>query len=189
MGTAGTRDRVEFADHVFLHYSGLFAQYPRAGVTLERLVADFLGEPVELEQFRGQWLSLSPADQTRLSTSPLGRGGNNRLGETAIAGERVWSVDTRFRMRLGPLSYAAFCSLLPGGQRLVVLSQLIRTYAGPELDFDIQPVLRHDEVPRCELKASAANPPQLGFNTWICSVPKTDDAEDAVFTSLGLPTR
>ena len=51
-------------------------------------------------------------------------------------------------MRLGPLSYEAFQKLLPGTHMLTQLGQTVRMYAGPELPFDAQLILRRDEVPR-----------------------------------------
>jgi type VI secretion system protein ImpH len=86
------------------------------------------------------------------------------------------------------MGYDQFRRLMPGCRRLVQLGQVARTYVGPELDFDIQPVLRGDETPPCRLAADG-EPPRLGWNTWVASVPRSRDAEDAVFVAEGLPTR
>ena len=87
------------------------------------------------------------------------------------------------------MSYAAFEQLMPNGRLSVALAQLTRTYVGTELQFDVQLVLRRDEVPPCQLKADAASGPRLGWNTWTSSVPRQADAEDAAFACDGRPSR
>ena len=51
---------------------------------------------------------------------------------------------------------------------LTQLGQIVRTYAGPELDFDAQLILRRDEVPPCQLAPTGVGA-RLGWNTWACS--------------------
>jgi type VI secretion system protein ImpH len=88
-----------------------------------------------VEQFRGEWLSLPPEART-----PLGRG--VWLGVNCVVGQRVWDVQGQFRVRIGPLAYKQFLSLLPATPGLRALGQMTRAYVGPELDFDVHLVLR-----------------------------------------------
>jgi len=188
LGRPALRNRMKITDQTLLYYSGLFAHYPRNAVSVERMLADYLRLPVTVKQFQGQWLRLEPAEQTAMPGMACPDGQNCQLGTTAIAGERVWSIEHTFRVRLGPMSYPEFRDLFPGSQRLTQLAQLVRTYVGPEFDFDTQLILRREEVPRCQLSANEADGPRLGWNTWACShVPKTD-ADQAVFISEGCPT-
>jgi type VI secretion system protein ImpH len=152
------------------------------------MLAEWFGLPVNLEQFRGQWLRLDPAEQTAMPDAIRPRGLNAQLGATTIAGERVWSVESKFRLRLGPLSYDTFQRFLPGSRLLTQLGQIARTYAGPELDFDAQLVLRREEVPFCQLAPSGTGA-RLGWNTWACSRTRSLDADEAVFVSDGWPSR
>jgi type VI secretion system protein ImpH len=99
-----------------------------------------------------------------------------------IVGERVWDVQSKFRLRVGPLTYPQFRRLMPGGDGLRPLCELTRSYAGPELSFDVQPVLRAADVPPCRLGAVDDDPAQLGWNTWIASEAFTADAADPVFS-------
>jgi type VI secretion system protein ImpH len=104
-----------------------------------------------------------------------------------VAGERVWDVQSKIRLRLGPLGYARFTEFLPDRtptsrrKEFFLLCHLVRLYVGPELDFDVQLVLRAEEVPACQLAPSESDGPQLGWNTWIRSQPQARDADDAVF--------
>lgn len=182
-------------DLSLLRYAGLLAQRPRSAANLEALLADYFVVPVKVEQFQGQWLQLEDDDQSRLgSNEPTAM-----LGTGAIVGPRVWNVQGKFRVRLGPLTYQQFCAFFPDrsptSQRktFFLLSQLVRLFAGPEFDFDIQLTLRREEVPPTRLAADDEIGPRLGWNTWLCSTPPEQDAEDAVIpgqevTRLGLDT-
>lgn len=170
-------------DLSLLHYGGFLAHRPRCAVSLEAMLRDYFGFDVQVKQFQGQWLYLERANQSSLDPD----GGNCRLGIDLVAGERVWDVQCKFRVRLGPLDYATFEEFLPdrsprpGRKAFFLLVHLVRLYVGPELDFDVQPVLRARDVPECRLTANGASGPRLGWNTWIRSQPMTHDAADAVF--------
>ena len=137
--------------------------------------------PVALRQFQGQWLALSQEDRSLLPAAHDLRGQNNRLGGNVVIGERVWDVQSKFRIRLGPLEYARFRQFLPSGPSLPTLGQLVRTYVGPQWDFEVQPVLRAAEAPWCRLGGDRQDPSRLGWNTWIRNRPLSRDPDDAVF--------
>src|SRR5205823_184923 len=109
------------------------------------------------------------------------------LGVDSIAGARVWYVQSRFRLRLGPLTYRQFEDLLPDRapvterKTFFLVAQLARLFAGAELDFDVQLVLAAAEVPRAELAEAAGAGPRLGWNLWLISAPPPAAADDAVF--------
>jgi len=220
MGTGGLRRRLDFDDEAFLFYAGHFAHFPRSALALERILADYFELPVHLEQFRGQWLYLSPEDQTALpprrrvaggsgvigglgvaggsrvagtersdapANSPSGASlrsapatPSKRLGQDVVVGQRVWDVQSKFRVRLGPIGYRQFCRFMPSGDALRPICQMVRSYAGVQFDFDVQPVLRAEEVPWCRL-GDRGDPARLGWNTWVRSRAFEHDVDDAVF--------
>jgi len=186
LGTAGLRRRLEFDDEAFLFYAGHFAHFPRSATALETILADYFALPVRVQQFRGQWLYLSPEDQTCF---PSRRGGTpgKRLGQDVVVGQRVWDVQSKFRVRLGPIGYRQFSGYMPSGDALRPICQLVRSYVGPQFDFDVQPVLRADEVPACRL-GNPADPARLGWNTWVRSRPFERDVDDAVFYAEEQPS-
>jgi type VI secretion system protein ImpH len=71
---------------------------------------------------------------------------------------------------------------MPDGGALKPLSQMIRSYAGVQFDFDVQPALKSAEVPWCQLGGDGASPARLGWNTWIRCNEFTNDVDDAVFS-------
>jgi type VI secretion system protein ImpH len=148
-------------------------------VALEALLADYFDLPVQVEQAQGQWLTLGDGDCSCLPGGP--EGCNNELGVSVFLGERVWDVQSKFRVRVGPLRYPQFRQFMPDGDALEVLCQLARTYAGPDLDFDVLPVLRRDEAPRCRLGGGGADASRLGWNTWVHEDDYAAHLTDAVF--------
>jgi type VI secretion system protein ImpH len=182
-GEARERILARIDDLALLYYAGFLSHRPRCAVALEAMLRDYFRLPIQVRQFQGQWLRLEPASQSRMG----GAEANNQLGVNLVAGERVWGVQSKIRVRLGPLSYARFSEFIPDRspvpqrKSFFLLAHLIRLYVGPELDFDVQLVLKAAEVPDCRLIDGPAGPPRLGWNTWVCSQPLPRDAADAVF--------
>jgi type VI secretion system protein ImpH len=172
-------------DLAILYYAGLFAQRPRNARSLAAIVSDLFDLPVQVQQFSGQWLDVPPEQQ-----SSLVEGGNNELGLNVVAGERVWDVVSSFRLRIGPLDLSTYQELMPDRaprprrKSFFLLCQIIRLYVGPEFDFEIQLVLKGQQVPECELVEGGRDVlgPRLGWNTWITDGPM-DHAEDAYFAA------
>lgn len=174
------RPRRAIADETLRFYAGLLAQRHRSALGLERMLADYFETPVAVRQLVGQWLRLAPENQSCFTADGLD--GNMRLGVNTVVGERVWDAQSKFRVRLGPLTYRQFQDFLPSGTAYQPLTHLTRLYAGAQLDFDVQAVLRADEVPLCSLTVDAARSVRLGWDTWIHSRPFTHDAADAIFS-------
>lgn len=177
MGTQGLKERLRFNPTTLLGYAGLIGQHPHSSISLQHMLCDYFKLPVKIEQFIGEWLDLSVENQTHLTSQD----GNNALGETAMAGTRVWDQQARFQLRFGPLKLPDFLRMLPSGQAYGSLIQLTRYFTGQELDFDIRLVLQAKEVPACRLQEDQECPPRLGWNTWLKSHEFTQDAEDVVF--------
>lgn len=186
LGTERLRRPATVEDEAVLYYSGHFARYPRSARGLEDVLEDFLGLPVDVRQFQGQWLRISEDDRSALLGRRSDRPSSMRLGSDAILGERVWDVQSKIRLRIGPVDYEQFRRFLPNGSALAQLRELARLYVGPTLDFDVQLVLRRSETPRIQLGGSATDQPRLGWNTWLRSKPVNHDPEDAVFADNDL---
>jgi type VI secretion system protein ImpH len=182
LGSRSLRDQHAFDDHAILYFGGLFATRFRNAVSLEQLLGSYFELHAEVLQFQGQWLYLTEESQSSMPSSALRSGLNLSLGETAVAGSRVWDLQSRIRIRLGPLSWAQFARLLPGTDGLSRIKDMIRMYIDINLDFDIQLILRREEVPLCRLTAGDDFRPLLGQNTWVGADPDArSPACDAVY--------
>lgn len=185
LGTYKTRRRLSIDDEAVLFYGGLFAHDGRCAQSLERLLCDYFNLSIEVRQFQGQWLYLGAQDRSSLPSNEHPQGLNNRLGVDLVVGDRVWDVQGKFRLRIGPLSYKQFQRFTPTGDDLRTITEMTRLYVGPEFEFDVQPVLKAAEVPWCQLSADQTDGPRLGWNTWIHAREFDHDADDAVFTLPG----
>ena len=172
------RDRMTVPDRALTFYAAAFAQQSRPASVLEGLLRDYFGLPVQVLQFQGRWLYLPESQLTR-----AGRGGAfNRLGIDAMIGSKTWDDQGMFRVRVGPLGFDDFLSLQPGGRTWVALTDLVRFFVRGALEFEVQPVLRAEEVPECEASRDGRKAARLGRTAWLRGRrPFARDADDAVF--------
>jgi type VI secretion system protein ImpH len=180
-GTPHLSGRMAVEDEVVLFYAGLFAARLRPPGALQAMLADYLGMAVRIEPFSGRWVPVAASEQTRLpraGEAPVFA----TLGVDAVAGARIWDVQGNFRVVVGPVDAHGMRALMPDQPKLRKLVDLVRAYAGLDLGFDVQVVLRADSVPDLAMTAGpdAANAPRLGWNTWAKSLPALADKADIV---------
>ncbi len=173
LGEISLQNRMGIDDRNLLFYSGNFSNSRPTLSGLTRMLQEFTQMNVEIRQFQFEWLYLESGDQTNLSNP------RKRLGQNVVIGNRVGSIQNRFRIRLGPVHWQQFLELLPSRKRLQEFTQFTRAYIGLGLDFDFQLVLKGSEVPCMQLGNEECG--LLGWNTWMVSSTIDRDIEDAVF--------
>ena len=170
LGTKGLRGRMHLEDESLLPYSGLIMQKPHSATALAQIVADYFRINAKIEQFFGQWIDLDKESITKLSQA------NSSLGLDAIIGTRIWDQQSKFRLILGALSFKEFRAFLPDGTAHKPLKSIIRFMINLEFDFDVQLILKANEVPGTILTTRALRRPMLGWTSWLKSQPfETDD--------------
>ena len=173
---AALRGREPIPDETRLHWAGLFAMSSRPAEGLARILAGFFEVPVRIEECVGHWIHLP-----RRSLSRLG-GDDAVLGTAATLGERVWDTAGKFRVVAGPVGLDTFRRLLPGGASLDRVRAIVSAWAGDELWWDLNVILRRADVPATRLDARCG----LGRTTWLLSGPATHDAADYVYEPVSL---
>jgi type VI secretion system protein ImpH len=163
-GMDGMRERDAVPDAAKLHFAGRLACQSRSADGLRAILCQFLALPVQIEQFVGGWLALSPEIRSRLGGPGLG----GALGVSVVLGAQVWDTQHKFRIVIGPLDFADYRRLLPGGDSLKRVVAWVRNYLGDSLAWDLRLILRHDAVPPLMLGAGAGA--QLGWTSW-CAAP------------------
>ena len=179
LGTPGLQDRQAISDHALVYYAGLVNQQPRSAIALRHLIMDYFDVPVEVEQFVGCWKQLSPDELCGLDAD--GETHSGMLGFGAVAGDEVWSAQTRARVLLGPLSLEQYLDFLPGGTAFEPLRAITRFFAGNEIDFEVQLILRREDTPACELGADGGVAPRLGWVSWARTAPMQRDPAETIF--------
>ncbi|OSQ51927.1 type VI secretion system baseplate subunit TssG [Marivita geojedonensis] len=167
------RDRDAMPDLAKRHFAGVLSAAPKNAEGLVAVIGGFFDAPVSLEEFVGAWLTLEPDDRWQL-------GGLGGLGTTACIGERVWSHSSKFRLRIGPLTLEEYKRFLPGTPALRRLRAIVRNYVGDQLDWDVNLVVRGEDVPQAQLGSTT----QLGLTSWIGSEDHPAEVADLFMTPL-----
>ncbi|GAB4267878.1 MAG: type VI secretion system baseplate subunit TssG [Methylomicrobium sp.] len=170
IGTEAFAARDAMPDLAKLYFVGYLSCQAKHAEGLRAMLAEFFRLPVSIDEFVGEWLVIQEKDQTRLGDTPR----TGELGISAILGSRVWSCQHKFRIRLGPLTLNEYCSLLPGGDRLEQLIAIVRNYIGDELSWDVNLILKKDEVPKARLGGYSV----LGWTSWLGDRHSEADADD-----------
>ncbi|WP_110687074.1 type VI secretion system baseplate subunit TssG [Salinicola aestuarinus] len=160
---------------LFTWFSGLWSQKPRNVGNLQAILEYTFELPCRIEPFTGRWIRLDPAQYTRLGEA------NARLGESAVAGTRVRDYQSTFRVVFGPLTLAAYQSLLPDSPAHAKLIRLLRFYAGIELDFEIELILDRQHIPAPRLGDGSAALGRLG---WLKPPDRPADAHGHALFSI-----
>jgi len=172
LGVSELRHRDAIPDWAKLYYSGWLAGQTRSADGLEAILRDFFQMPVRILTFLGHWLQLSEHSVCRLGERPE----TATLGHSAVIGSRVWDCQLKFRIRVGPVGLSQLQRLLPGTETFIRLQAWVRGYSGDEHLWDMQVVLKKEEVPAIQLGRSGL----LGWTSWLKSRPTERDAEDLV---------
>lgn len=168
IGSPALRGRDEIGDFAKLHFAGLMANQRRPAAGLVTILRAYFKVPVEIEQFVGHWMRIPLDGQTRIGMVDRG----NRLGTSAVLGRKVWDCQHKFRLVIGPLGYADYQRMLPGGASMTRLLAWVRSYAGLVLDWDVRLILKQEQVPRLALGAR-----RLGWTTYLGSSPARRDPD------------
>ena len=179
LGTPGLAKQLGLPPDALPFYVGLLGMPTRPAVALEMVIEDYFGVPVEVDQFIGGWYSIDVPSQCALGdeSSPA-----SQLGVGAVAGDEIWDVQARARLRVGPLSREEYDTFLPTGRAYQELRALTKFFTGEQVDIELQLVLAKDDVPSVSLDAGAKPATPLGWCTWLRSRPFTRDAGDTILT-------
>jgi type VI secretion system protein ImpH len=177
VGTPGLQGRQPVPDHSLVYYAGLLAQKPRSAEALRLILMDYFEVPVEIEQFAGAWFPLDLGTQCCLRD---GRTSSEQLGYGAIAGDEIWSEQSRVRIRMGPLTLEQYRDFLPSGTAYEPLRAITKFFSGDEMDFDVQLILRREDTPGCELGAGDEQAPKLGWISWMNTAGMNRDPDETV---------
>ncbi len=170
------QNRDSITDHLKLHYAGHFSCQNKHAEGLASIIHGYFGLTVEIEEFVGEWLDIPDDSICRLGDSER----TGMLGTTVILGNQIWSRQNKFRIILGPMGIELYKLMLPTGDSLKKLVSIVKNYVGIELGWDIQLILKNEDVPQTSLN----NGFQLGWTTWLGKRKSELDASDLVLKPI-----
>lgn len=165
-------DSADPNDSAKLRHATTLAHHITSPYQMTSYLADAIGVPVTLREFVGQWNSIPAYLQSRLGHSYCG------LGENTVVGARSFSRQHLAELRLGPLSYANFLSMLDDPETGERLRHAILFAAGHDIAFRVRLVLDAAEVPAARLGEC-----RLGLTAWVQPL-RDRDADDLTLARI-----
>jgi type VI secretion system protein ImpH len=144
-------------DSAKLGFAGLLGAQAKSASRLAAAVRGIFEVKAEVEEFVGSRLVIEASEWT-----VLGRG-YNVLGEDALLGRSIFSVQDKIRIRIFSQNLAQYIRFLPTGDLCEPLADMVFFYNGEQLDYDVE----------LAIPAGAAEPirlgrfGQLGWTTWM----------------------
>ncbi|WP_020394427.1 type VI secretion system baseplate subunit TssG [Thiolinea disciformis] len=138
---------------------------------LVSIVETFLKIPCRIQEFVGEWLCIPEEARSR-----LGKSSGGHLGIDTVLGSHSWQCQYRFRLIVGPMDLDDYESLLPRQAKFDLLKALVRNYLGDELNWDVQLILKKEQVPTSQLKHYGL----LGWNTWLKATTRLENAKELI---------
>jgi len=177
LGTAHLEHRQVIRDDSILFYAGLLGIHTRPAASLRQILWDYFDVPVEIEQLVGAWHPLEENNQCKFDKA---NSYSEQVGQGAIVGDEIWDQQSGVRIRLGPLTLKQYLDFLPTGTAYEPLQALLRFYSGWEIDYEVQLVLKRDQVPGCQLGQESVEAPMLGWVSWAKNTGMDRDPDDTV---------
>lgn len=148
-----------------IYYAGLYTGERRSVVNLTKILSQYFGVPIVLQQNVGQWLNVPLEEQTQLGIRRYS------LGQGLICGDRLYDVSNKFRVIIGPINFSTYKQFFKMGINTQRLQEWLYFLLGYEFNWDMQLILSQPEVPVFTL----GQPVQLGLTSWIGAVHRNAD--------------
>jgi type VI secretion system protein ImpH len=142
-------------------YAGLLRTRPVAASTVERVLSEYFGVPVRVEEFVGAW---DPIPGKLCSTLGVT---NPTLGFGAALGTRAWRNDLRVRLHIGPLNEETAKAFLPNGGSNAALKEMVSLFAVPFVQYETRLLLDKPCLKPFTLATKGADRKRLGLNVFL----------------------
>lgn len=144
-GYTSTQSSESTIDEAFAQFGGLIQGQQVSGESLRQVLSSYLDEQVCVDQFIPEWFEIPENQRTCL-------GGNfAQLGQTTFCGARVQQIDSRIRLKIGPLSQESYDALLPNGKTYLAMKQLITRWCSRTTTIEVVLVLDKNAVKPAQL--------------------------------------
>jgi type VI secretion system protein ImpH len=160
-GFGPTRSYAAIPAEVAGYYAGLLGTRPIAASKVERVLRDYFGVPVRVEEFVGAWDPLSARIRSTLGvTDPT-------LGFGTVLGTRTWRNDLRVRLHIGPLDEEQANAFLPHGRSHAALKEMVRLFAVPGIQYELRLLLDKPCLKPLALVTKGPDRKRLGVNSFL----------------------
>jgi type VI secretion system protein ImpH len=143
------------------YYAGLLRTRPVSTSTVERVLGEYFGVPVRIEEFIGAWDPIPEKIRSTLGvTDPA-------LGFGAALGTRTWRNDLRVRLYIGPLDDETAKAFLPNGRSHAALKEMVSLFAVPSVQYELRLLLDTPCLKPLTLTTREPDRKRLGLNSFL----------------------
>lgn len=142
-------------------YAGLLRCRPVSAQAVGRVLAEYCGVPVTLQQFVGGWDYLEKNRRSLLGSV------NFTLARGATLGLRLWRHDMRVCLHIGPLDAAGLQRFLPRSAGAAALAKMLTLFGVPDLQYEVRLILSPPCVTPLLLSANPSERRRLGWTTFL----------------------
>ena len=160
LGLKVTQNRDLLPDAFKLYHAGHYVSGTRHADGLCAMVRAYFGVGATLQEFVGEWVAMPAGEGFTLGQAAAHTA---CLGRSTVIGTRVYMLQHRFRLTLGPLTLAEFRRFQQDGASLRALVAMVRGYAGLELSWELRLILGRGERPEWTVGQQG----RLGRSTWL----------------------
>lgn len=146
--------------HAIALYAGVLQQGPISSAVMARVMSEYFGAAITIEEAVGHMNAMSVSEQSTLD------GKNAVLGETAVLGTRMWRPDLRARVVIGPLCKADYDRFLPRTPTANALREMLGLFGNPTVTYEVELILQAADVTGMCIKSEGAGV-RLGFDTFL----------------------
>jgi type VI secretion system protein ImpH len=144
-------------DAAKLGFAGLVGAQAKCASRLSGAICGLFNVKAEVEEFIGSRLMIEATEWTILGRS------YNMLGEDALLGRTVFSVQDKIRVRIFTKNLAQYSRFLPTGDLCEPLADLVFFYNGEQLDWDVELAIPSGAAEPIQIGRFG----QLGWTTWM----------------------
>jgi type VI secretion system protein ImpH len=157
IGSRPYHHRDSLPDGAKLIFAGLLGAQAKSASRLAAAIRGIFNVQAEVEEFIGLRLIVEASEWTR-----LGRG-YNMLGEDALLGRSVLSVQDKIRIQIFAKNLAQYIRFLPTGDLCEPLADLVFFYNGEQLEYDVELAIPAGSAEPIRLGRFG----QLGWTSWM----------------------
>jgi type VI secretion system protein ImpH len=144
-------------DAAKLGFAGILSAQTKGASRLVGAICGLFNVRAEVDEFVGSRLMIEASERTMLG------GRHNRLGEDALLGGTVFSVQDKIRIRIFTKDLAQYIRFLPTGDLCEPLADLVFFYNGEQLDWDAELAIPSGAVEPTRIGKFG----QLGWTSWM----------------------
>lgn len=142
-------------------YAGLLRCRPISAQAVGRVLSEYCGVHIVLEQFIGSWDYLAKNRRSRLGNV------NFTLARGATLGLRLWRHDMRVCLHIGPLDSAGLQRFLPRSAGAAALARMLALFGVPDLQYEVRLILSPPCIRPLLLSSQPADRRCLGWTTFL----------------------